>query len=386
MAFRSLFIVVFTILFTDLCVLYAQGTEIAFEKYELALEQPHDLLAMVRLPNHSLRGTWKQQGDALVCEPSDDAQLMLPVAVSGSYEIDCEFTRRSGEETIAVVLPVGTSPTAILLSGWAGAASGIAAVDGRDARSTNFATGAAVRPGKLINGQRYRLQVEVILLRQRAMITAALNGQRFVMWKGLSGQLGYWSQYSIPCQQSFALIGHRCAADFHKCELTIKKGSSGYRLDDASKSDWRNPLIPVANGPPKKIIGQCTTWNGHKYFMTDKPVDIVTARRLATELQGRLLTISSKEEEDFFFKEGRGVEIWLSGWRSSARQGWYDERNRPLKYVGKWAPRNPSQRYWESLLVLHTKTNAWIGWHDHYVTDRAHACIEWGEEYTEVTQ
>lgn len=357
------------------------GVDETFEVYALKTEEPHDLLAMVKLPDHALRGNWKCIDESLVCEPADDAQLMLPVALKGSYSIECEFTRRSGEETIVVVLPVGNSSTAILLSGWTGAASGIARVDGRDARDSRITPGAAVRPGKLVNGQRYQLKIEVKVIRDRAIIQASLNGRRFVMWRGLTSQVSYWAQYSIACQQAVALIAHKSAADFHKCELTVAKRSEAYRLDDKEKSDWLTPLTRVADEPPKHIAAQCATWKGRKYYMTDKPVNIVTARRLATELKGRLLTISSKEEEDFFFRAGRGVRIWLSGWRRSSDRVWRDERNRALRYHGRWGPRQPIGRYWETLLGIATSSGDVQGWHDFFVSDKLHACIEWGEEY-----
>lgn len=354
-----------------------------WKEYELAPEEPHDLLSLVRLPDHALRGTWKKLDGSFVCEPSADAQLTLPIAVSGSYRIECEFTRRTGEETIVVVLPVGTSSTAILLSGWTGAASGIARVSGRDARDSKIVAGAAVRPGKLANGRRYKLEIDVTVIRDRAIIQASLNGQKFVMWKGLTSQVSYWPQYSVPCQQSIALIAHEAAADFHACTITVDKGSLAYRLEGPNKTDWLTPLTRVEDEPPRQIAAQCATWNGRKYYMTDKPVEIVEARRLAAELGGRLLTISSVEENEFFFKVARGVQVWLSGWKRSGDTVWRDERNRPLRYVGKWVTGQPSGGYWETSLGIITASTDSIGWNDFWVINKLHACIEWGEEYPE---
>jgi len=74
-----------------------------WKDHELEPEKPHDLLSLVRLPDHALRGTWKKLDSSFVCEPSADAQLMLPVAVSGCYRIECEFTRRTGQEAVSVI-------------------------------------------------------------------------------------------------------------------------------------------------------------------------------------------------------------------------------------------------------------------------------------------
>lgn len=352
----------------------------AFNSEALKPGEAHDVLSMVKLPDHNLRGTWKRQDGAIVCEPSADAQLLLPVAVSGSYEIDCEFTRRTNKECIVVVFPVGGTSTAIVLSGWAGAASGIAITQGREARDVPLTTGAATRPGPLKNGQRNCLQIEVNVLKDRVSILATLNNQRIVQWKGLAGQVSYWPQYTVPCIKALAFLSNENAADLHKFEITLKKDCQAYRLDDAVRTDWLNPLTDVADAPPKLIAAQCGDFKGRKYYISDKPMDIVVARRMAAQLQGRLLTISSQAENDFILKEARGVPIWLSGWRSSGSNVWRDERNRPLKYFGFWAPANPELRYWESTLAINTASSEWKGWHDTWVTDQFHACIEWGAE------
>lgn len=95
---------------------------------ELPRGEPVDLLSTVRLPEHSLRGTWKKLDGSVICEPSESALLMIPVAVAGSFELDCEFTRRTGKGAIAVVCPVGAPSTTIVVSGWKGSVSGIGKV------------------------------------------------------------------------------------------------------------------------------------------------------------------------------------------------------------------------------------------------------------------
>jgi len=243
--------------------------------------------------------------------------------------------------------------------------------------------GAAVRPGRLANGQRYKLEIDVTVIRDRAIIQAFLNGQKFVMWKGLTSQVSYWPHYSVPCQRSIALLAHEAAADFHACSLTVDKGSQAYRLEGWGKTDWLTPLTKVEDEPSRQIAAQCATLNGRKYYMTAKPVTIVEARRLAAELGGRLLTISSKEEEAFFLRQGRGVWIWISGWRTGGSSTWRDERNLPLRFFGKWIPGNPNLFYWENVIALNTASQWDRGWGDVGPDWKLHACIEWGEEYPE---
>lgn len=349
---------------------------------KLPADKAVDLLAMVKLPEHNLRGTWKRQDGAIVCEPSAGAEFMVPVAILGSYELNCEFTRRTHDDDVGLILPVGVTSVALLLSGWHGGASGLNLVGGREAISVPITSGAVVRPGKLNNGQRYHLHVEVTQTADRAAIKAALDGKRFINWVGPVSQLSVTPHGATPCPMAVGVWVHNSIADIHKLELTLQKGSQGYRLGD----DGQNPLSAVADKPPKNIAGQCLTWkdkDDRKYFISDKPMSRSDAQRLAAQLKGRLLTISSREEEDFIMKEGRGVGLWMSGWRTAGSNIWRDERHRPLRYTGRWWPGQPSRTYWEIYLCVNTTEKDFRGWDDGGPDARLHACIEWGEEYPE---
>ena len=100
-------------------------------------------------------------------------------------------------------------------------------------------------------------------------------------------------------------------------------------------------------------------------------------------MKGRLLTISSSEEEQFIQERGSGKRLWMAGWRPPNRQAaWRDERGRTLKYLGTWAPRQPDT--WRNIqwhLAIVTSQD-FRGWDDVEASGgELHACIEWGEEY-----
>ena len=161
-------------------------------------------------------------------------------------------------------------------------------------------------------------------------------------------------------------------------ELKLKKGS-GFELDGLTL----NPLGLVAKAPPKQIEGKCLDWSGHKYFISDKPMNFTEAQRFAAQLQGRMLAISSLEEEEevFIKKQGRGLVLWMPGWRHHGGNVWRDENNRPVAFFGRWAQFNPQLTYAETQLsIFASPTSKWAGWNDHPATDALHACIEWGEE------
>lgn len=344
---------------------------------ELAVGEWIDLLAMVKLPDNALHGKWQRRDGALVCEASGNARFMVPVAIRGSYELTCEFTRRTNNEAIGVVLPVGSTACAIEISAGGGAMSGLQMVDGRDITKIDQATG--VRPGKINNGQLYRLHIKVAQESARATVEAKLDDKRFVAWTGNVAQLSVSPAHVLPCLRVVSLMAHDSVADFHKLQLRVKHGAKAYRLGD----DWGDPLSLVADTAPKDIASKCLTWNGRRYFVSDKPMDFPTAQRLAEQLNGRLLTISSVEEEAFLLEQGRGLSLWLSGWRRANSSDWRDERNRRLQFIGSWGPGQPQLISKEMNLAICTTAEGVRGIHDDVPWNTHHACIEWGEEYPE---
>ena len=301
---------------------------------ELAIGQWIDLLAMVKLPGHVLLGKWRRNDEALICEPSGDARFIVPVSIRGSYELTCDFTRRTNEDCVGVIFPVGQSPCVIFLSGWGGRVSGLQMVDGRPGIDIAESTGAVVRPGPLVNGQKYRLHVKVTQEGQQATVAATLDKKRIVAWTGKLSQLSISPGHMLPCSQSVSLFANDVIADFHKFELRLKSGAKAYRFAD----DWHTPLNRVNDIPPKEVATKCLEWRGRKYFISDKPMNLSAAQALANQLNGRLLTISSADEEAFILGQGRGLTIWMAGWRQTDTQDWRDERHRPLRFYGAWGP------------------------------------------------
>lgn len=336
-----------------------------------------DLLALVNVSDHVLRGKWRRDFDTLICEPFGDARFQVPVALGGSYELNMEFTRRAGSEYVGVTLPIGSAAATVFVSGYQGTSSGLHLIDGREAKDVPEAARAGVRMGRLQNGHRYRIEIDVVQSNDFASVTASLGGKRFVEWRGRVTQISCAATHFLPCINAIGVIANQSPTDIHKLEVRIKQGSKGFRLGD----DWRNPIEPVASSPPKALVDKCLTWNDRHYFFTDQPMTLPDAQRLASLLNGRLLTISSAQEEAFILNEGRGLAFWMSGWRSTEKIEWRDERNRKLNYFGNWGLHQPNHFHDECFLGIITASNRDRGWHDWVPHAALHAIIEWGEEY-----
>lgn len=306
---------------------------------------------------------------------------MVPVVVTGSYQATFKFTRRTGKEAVSFILPVGDTQCSLVLDSWTGTISGIDLVDNTPI-DRRVGTSAIRTPQPIVNGVVHTLSASVVQSGTNVTIDARLDGQRLINWKGSVARLSLHAPRSMPVPHSFGISFWNQVGDVHELTLELKKGARGYRLRD----DWKNPLSEVASKPAPDVAKQCLIWKEKEkyYFVSEKPMSLPDSQRLATKLNGRLLTISSAEEEKFVLDQGRGLWLWMAGWRPpDGTLAWRDERNRTLRYIGTWGSREPDDPINQTHLGLLTGNDPKRGWNDFPSGWTVHACIEWGEEYPE---
>ena len=71
-------------------------------------------------------GHWERNRTALATKQVRDSTLVLPVAVEGDYDLEMQFTRSTGQDTVAMVFLVGTNPCLLTFSESSGRASRLA--------------------------------------------------------------------------------------------------------------------------------------------------------------------------------------------------------------------------------------------------------------------
>jgi hypothetical protein len=264
----------------------------------------------------------------------------------------------------------------------AGAVSGFGVIDQLNPDQLPAKSSAIVRNRKLISGKRCRLQIEVIQNGERISLKSKLDGKVLTTWQG-NAQLSCAGLQAIPCLQAIGVVVSQSAAEIHQLELRVKGDANAYRLGN----DWKNPISATAAGPPQEIAAKCSTWKGRRYFISDDIMSVSSAQKLAAKWRGRLLTISSTEEEAFIYEEGRSrnaAYMWTSSWRHEGSKEWRDERNRPIRFSPTWAPGQPNFGLRELVLMYQNAMDEQKrGIHDAGLYDNAHACIEWGNEYPE---
>lgn len=352
--------------------------EIAKPAVELPLDESIEMQEWVKLPDHVISGTWKRdQDNGIVCDNAGFARCFVPVSITGSYQLNMRFVRpRKDPNTVAILMPVKNRMCEACFDAWYGVLSGIQFINGAEVIKGKPGTVEQSKPFE--SGVEHDFQVIVRENEDSVRIETSMDGTELVTWTGKAEELSLPGSHAIPLSNGLGLAVWGSSISVKSWKLRLLPGGRAYRLGN----DWANPLLEVTKEPPAEIRERCFDWKGRKYFISDSPMSLPETQALAQRLHGRLLTVSSSEEEKLIFAEGRGRILWMSGWCASDRL-WRDERNRPLKYFGKWATwagvRQPDNSAGiETQLRILTADS--LGWDDIQTGAEGHACIEWGEE------
>ena len=182
-----------------------------------------DLLPLVDPAKDAVKGEWERQGSALaIIRPTAWARIVIPVAPGGSYELQVKFVRTSGDDFAAIILPVGSARVALNLSGWRGAASGIDLINGKRAKDNE----AAVKPGTLVNGREYALDITVVAKGDQARIATRLDGQPYIGWRGPQSALSMLSYLALPKSGCLGLGAYGSVVAFRSVRLRMLSGEA----------------------------------------------------------------------------------------------------------------------------------------------------------------
>jgi hypothetical protein len=154
-----------------------------------------DCLKGVDPVKDAVKGKWAISGGQLAClERSLDCRITLPVAPPKDYEVQASFVRTAGSNCIVLFLPSGQGRCGLVLANNYGQCHSLKSVGGKDPPDPP----ASSRPGTLINGQEYLVNVKVRLHDDQAEVLAALNGKPIVDWKGPQSALSALEEWGIP--------------------------------------------------------------------------------------------------------------------------------------------------------------------------------------------
>lgn len=150
-------------------------------------------------------------------------------------------------------------------------------------------------------------------------------------------------------------------------DLLSKEASSSISPISPPQTDIDKPAVPRPRLAPKDAI----FGNGRWYWFSPATATFEEAQAVAVKLKGRLLTISSEEENAFIAARLKGPTflgllkikgLWMNSQRS--RQEYFN-----------WDRGQPSSGPAERFAAIHMNGR----WHD-YNRDALYFCVEWGKE------
>ena len=176
-----------------------------------------DLLSSVDVMRDRVTGEWTRDEDEVT---TTGGKILMPVVLEGEYDLTVSFTRLEGDNTIAVVLPIGERRCIVVLSGWNGQTSGIESIDGKEAHSNP----TTKHPSVLINGRRYTLVAKVRRHQgQTASVEVLLDKAVLASWQGKESSLDLRGEWQLPQIRRFALSTID-ATTFHSAKLQMVSG------------------------------------------------------------------------------------------------------------------------------------------------------------------
>lgn len=175
-----------------------------------------DCLKIIDPDKHTVAGTWRKTSAGLHVVPGSCARIRIPYGIKGGYEIVVKFVRTTGNDDVAVLLPVGSGFVGFHLSSFKATFTGLF-----DARAGN----RDGTPTSLTNGQEYTLAIKVMPGRDLAEILVTLNGKPSLSWKGLQTALSPNEHWSVKDTKSLYLGASESSVLFKSVRLRQLRSS-----------------------------------------------------------------------------------------------------------------------------------------------------------------
>ena len=156
------------------------------------------------------------------------ANLLVSVAdnrlsLTGT-DLEVEMVRKEGDDALAVLLPVGSTQCALLLSAEHGRGHGLALIDHRDV--TDRSNPVVRRPGVLQNGRRMIILVAVRTKSGQATVEVVRDGKFLIRSAGPLRGLSMPSRWSLPERDRPALGANQCQVSYRRVRLRLVSGEA----------------------------------------------------------------------------------------------------------------------------------------------------------------
>lgn len=192
-----------------------------------------DLLRSFDSSKNAVKGEWQLEKSELRVKSGKGAVCRLPGTVGKTYTLTAEFTRQSGEDVVAFIVPIGGTSVAVELSSWQGTSHGMARVDGQSSRSEQNPT--ATRPGTLQNGKRYRVDIAVSEKADQPAIEVRLDEKKLFDWTGQASRLQPHFAFQLEQADTVGLASSDNDVVFHRVSINERQPTDAEAAPKPSK-------------------------------------------------------------------------------------------------------------------------------------------------------
>ncbi|NND96511.1 MAG: cyclic nucleotide-binding protein [Pirellulaceae bacterium] len=229
-----------------------------------------DQLQKVNPNQHAVAGQWQKSSEGLRTDAATSSRIIVPAKVPRQYDLRVEFTRHSGQHSVAIFFTCGVGRATYELDAWGEHLAGIQQIDGGDIRSNSTRTDNL----RLENGRRYTAEIHV----RRDRVDVLLNQKRLATYRGDGSDLSILPVWQIPASASLAVGAYQAETTFHKVEL---RAVTGEQVVNETSSVAMTPM-PKQTSPATVVVPTAA-----------RPTDTRTAKRV-------LIVIA---DHHFFYRE-----------------------------------------------------------------------------------
>ncbi len=297
-----------------------------------------DVLKLIDPKKHTVDGRWTIRKDGLACYRTSRQIIAIPKTAMGGYDMAMTFTIEDDTEA-AVLLPVGSGYTSLVVGGWNGRYSGLSDIDRKNIASPNASTVTSdYRNPPVKEGQKAALNISVRLIGDDAKITAALNGKPFVSWSGKQSSLTLYSRWSMP-SRNFALATYSSQVVWHSVRLKLIDP-----IDLSTKLVSRDATYKVSSaygsyGPLPSFLtgeGKLHGYRGDYAFRTERePKPNVTITLKKSEVIRRILIENRRDSYSRYMVE---LEAEVSSTGKTWKKIWRSKESKPTWTIDMRTP------------------------------------------------
>ncbi len=191
---------------------------------------------------NGVAGEWSKSGEALTVKAAQRARLALPVAPTGEYDLRVSFTRRTGRDSVGLIVVHGGRQVAFEVDGWGAHLAGFQNIGGR-----SFQENATRRENvSLDNGKRYTMTVEVRKDRLRGL----LDDKEIAVAQTDGSDLALSDLWAMPDKRQLGIVAWDSETVFHSIEVRSTSGEPIAMARSSAPAQPNTPTRPDTTSAP----------------------------------------------------------------------------------------------------------------------------------------